>query len=596
MPPDTPRTRRVFLRDAGLATAIALETVAPRIAVARSTRPARRATVAVLGGGVAGLTAAHELAERGFDVALFERRALGGKARSIPVPRTGRDGRRPLPAEHGFRAVFGPYHHLPDTMRRIPDPVTGRSVYDNLVPAGDSVLARPGGREDFTFITAIPVAGVPDPLTVDSLYRQALAAGQLYTDIPPQELAFAARQIAIYMTSSDERRLGQWEHQSWWDYFRADNKSADYKRLVQGYCSIQAVQAKEASARSFMNAAEIAAYCAIGRGTEGPFDRVLNAPTNEAWIDPWITRLRELGVHLRVGHTVETLEVKRGRIAGASVRDRRGARHVVKADWFVCALPMERARRLWTSTILTADPQLERMSALRAGWETGIQFYLRSETPINHGHIGYETPWQLFSISQAQFWKRDFPREYGDGQVRDCLSVIISNWNEPGILYGKPARDCTPDQIAREVWAQIRSCLEDTGKTVLPDEILHSFFLDPAIGYHPRGSGQAHNDDPLFSNTVSSWDNRPRTTTAIPNLLLAGDYVQTDFDVATMEAACESGRAVANALLQASRVGAEPARMFHRYSAPELAEAKSVDAARYRRGQPHILDTPWPPT
>ena len=38
----------------------------------------------VLGGGVAGLTAAHELAERGFRVVVLERRpSVGGKARSL---------------------------------------------------------------------------------------------------------------------------------------------------------------------------------------------------------------------------------------------------------------------------------------------------------------------------------------------------------------------------------------------------------------------------------------------------------------------------------------------------------------------------------
>ncbi len=48
-------------------------------------------TVAILGGGVAGLSAAHELAERGFQVRVYERKpVLGGKARSIPGPEFGR--------------------------------------------------------------------------------------------------------------------------------------------------------------------------------------------------------------------------------------------------------------------------------------------------------------------------------------------------------------------------------------------------------------------------------------------------------------------------------------------------------------------------
>jgi len=47
-------------------------------------------SVAILGGGVGGLSAAHELAERGFEVTVYEAREPGGKARSMPVPDSGR--------------------------------------------------------------------------------------------------------------------------------------------------------------------------------------------------------------------------------------------------------------------------------------------------------------------------------------------------------------------------------------------------------------------------------------------------------------------------------------------------------------------------
>ena len=75
-----------------------------------------------LGGGVGGLTAAHELAERGFRVQVYERDPtyFGGKARSVGVPGSGVEGRAALPGEHGFRFFPGFYRHLPDTMKRIP--------------------------------------------------------------------------------------------------------------------------------------------------------------------------------------------------------------------------------------------------------------------------------------------------------------------------------------------------------------------------------------------------------------------------------------------------------------------------------------------
>lgn len=49
-----------------------------------------RTEVAVLGGGIGGLTAAHELAERGFAVTVYEARAeAGGKSRSAVLLGTG---------------------------------------------------------------------------------------------------------------------------------------------------------------------------------------------------------------------------------------------------------------------------------------------------------------------------------------------------------------------------------------------------------------------------------------------------------------------------------------------------------------------------
>src|SRR5919202_1318125 len=105
--------------------------------------------VAVLGGGVAGLTAAHELAERGFAVTVYEARAFGGKARSYGVPGSASGGRRKLPAEHGARFLPGLYANLPETMRRIPFGRSPDGCWSNVVRANQDQYARDGGREGF---------------------------------------------------------------------------------------------------------------------------------------------------------------------------------------------------------------------------------------------------------------------------------------------------------------------------------------------------------------------------------------------------------------------------------------------------------------
>src|ERR1043165_4182881 len=106
-----------------------------------------RQTVAIFGGGVAGLSAAHELAERGFAVRVYERKpVLGGKARSIPVPGTGTGGRANLPGEHGFRFFPGFYKNVPDTMRRIPVAGNANGVFDHLVDAKQELLVFDAGQ------------------------------------------------------------------------------------------------------------------------------------------------------------------------------------------------------------------------------------------------------------------------------------------------------------------------------------------------------------------------------------------------------------------------------------------------------------------
>jgi uncharacterized protein with NAD-binding domain and iron-sulfur cluster len=328
-----------------------------------------------------------------------------------------------------------------------------------------------------------------------------------------------------------------------------------------------------------------------GRGNDGAPDRILNAPTNEAWIDPWVALLRKRGVRFHVGHAVEALGMQRGRVDYARARDRRGRRRIVDADWFVCAMPAERARRLWSRRVLARDPSLKLMDELYVDWMNGIQFYLRRPMHIVRGHMTFiDAPWALTALTQAQFWaRRQFARDYGDGTAVDCFSIDISDWDTPGILYGKPAKRCTRPEIAREVLEQIKLHLNDNGAPVLTDDMIHSWFLDPAIAWSRRRRRNT-NDEPLLVNTVGTWEKRPKARTRISNLFLAGDYVQTDVDLATMEGANESGRAAVNALLDAAGSRAARATMYKLYDPPEFEAAKRADAELWRRGQPNALD------
>src|ERR1700681_3039352 len=154
---------------------------------------AAKQSVAILGGGVGGLSAAHELAERGFAVTVYERNAaFGGKARSVSVAGSASGGRMDLPGEHGIRFFPGFYKHITDTMSRIPFGIGGANCRDTLVQATRILLARQG-KVDPVWVSRFPE-------TLDD-YRTAFLA---LFDIPHHELVFFVTRLLALATRCEE--------------------------------------------------------------------------------------------------------------------------------------------------------------------------------------------------------------------------------------------------------------------------------------------------------------------------------------------------------------------------------------------------------
>ena len=70
--------------------------------------------IIIFGGGISGLTIAHELNEKGFDVEIYEKDSINGG-----MARTFRDNNN-VPTEHSWRG-YGPfYYNAFDILQRIP--------------------------------------------------------------------------------------------------------------------------------------------------------------------------------------------------------------------------------------------------------------------------------------------------------------------------------------------------------------------------------------------------------------------------------------------------------------------------------------------
>lgn len=531
--------------------------------------------VAVLGGGVGGLSAAHELIERGFDVTVYERKdVFGGKARSLSVANTGTDGRKGLPGEHGFRFFPAFYKHLPDTMMRIPD--SGDvSVFNNLVHATRIQVARAGK-------SPLVLAGrIPQNLEDWALIFQEIFGG---IGVPDDEVLFFTDRILTLLTSCPERRIAEYENIPWWTFIDAANRSAAYQALLgKGLTrSLVAVRAQQGSTRTVGYTFLQLLYGVL---TYGGFDRLLNGPTNEVWLQPWLTYLRAKGVKFFNNTLVKSFAASEAGITSVAA-ETNGEQTAITADYYVSALPVETMTPLVDNRLKALAPSLGNLDKIYTAWMNGIQFYLKQDVPLEFGHSLYaDSPWALTSISQKQFWKPGAMAQFGDGRLGGILSVDISDWEAPGIVYGKPAMQCSAPEIEKEVWEQIKVHVNVAGAEVLEDQNLLLWFLDPDIQF-PNPTAVT-NLEPLMINTSGSLQYRPEASTEIPNLFLASDYVKTYTDVACMEAANEAARRAVNALLDRAGSSAPRAKLWP-LSEPEVFQPLiDYDRLRFKLGLPH---------
>jgi 15-cis-phytoene desaturase len=537
-----------------------------------------RNSVTILGGGVAGLSAAHELAERGFQVRVYERKpVLGGKARSIPVPGSGRDGRADLPGEHGFRFFPGFYKHVTDTMRRTPFGARG-NTFENLSAATRILLARAG----LTEITW--VAGCPETLED---FRVFLIGLFTPLGVPPDELVFFVNCLLTFATSCQERRLAEYENVAWWDFIAAPRMSKRYQAyLGQGLTrSLVAMRAEESSTRTVGNIQLQMLFDLIS--PDAVFDRLLSGPTNDVWIHPWTAYLEKLGVEFHPNSKVVEIKTDGSRVSGVVLENQSG-QSTVTSDFYLSALPVEVMAALMTDELKRAAPSLANLDKLKTRWMNGIQFYLYNDVPLAHGHAIYlDSPWALTSISQRQFWTRVDLSGYGDGRVGGILSVDISDWESPGVVFGKPAKACSAGEIKEEAWAQLKQHLNDSGQALLKDENLAAWFLDPDIEF--PNPGEATNAEPLLINTAGSLQHRPEAQVELENFFVASDYVRTYTDLACMEAANEAARRAVNCLLLAAGSTARPASLWPFEEPRFLKPLQELDRIRFSLGRPHRL-------
>jgi hypothetical protein len=224
-------------------------------------------------------------------------------------------GRGVVPGEHGFRYFPGFYRHLFDTMRRTPVLQRGddrfgaamRTVFDNLVSTEATWLvvskedARPDGTKEkgelLVNFPRRPPQSVQTTLTILESFVRDLGYSA-------QDVSRLTTKLFQYMTSSTERRAGEFEDLTWWDFIEGERFSdVCRKHMELGPEVLGAMTASESEARTQGNCVtQLLIDQLSGRALT---DATLNGPTSVAWFDPWRDYLVYRGVKFIRGKLVD---------------------------------------------------------------------------------------------------------------------------------------------------------------------------------------------------------------------------------------------------------------------------------------------------
>lgn len=494
--------------------------------------------VAVVGGGLGGLSTAVALSERGFDVTLFEaNHYLGGKVGGWKeTDDTGEE----LLVDHGFHAFFRQYYNLNDFVARM-------GLSGSMEPVADyAIVERTGKAWGFAEVDTVPVL---------NLYGLGRAGLYRFRDI----LTSAARdEMGVFLEYDAEHTPALLDHVTYEDFARRAELPASLKLVFNTFARAFFSDEDRLSMGELVKSFHFY-YLSHDEGL------VYDYPTGDyetVFIGPIASHLEAHGAKIRTECPVEKIEPRPG--GGFVVKTER---EETEFDYAVLATPARVARVIAESSprLCEAAPGLtRRLALLQAGQRYAVlRLWLdrpfRDDLPV---FFATERPQVLDSVSS-------FHRI-----VPDLRQWATQNRGSVVELHCYALPDGMSDH-------EVEQALVDDMRQLFP-EVAEATVRHRVL--------QVRDDFTAFH--VGMSEERPETEDEeLPGLYLAGDWVKLPIPCMLMEAAFTSGLYAANAIFR--REGLREQAIFSvplRGLLADLAplRRKAAEAAPHRRSEPAV--------
>ena len=436
------------------------------------------ARVVVIGGGLAGITAAIALAESGADVTLLEARPrLGGATCSFH-----RDGLIVDTGQHIFLGCCSAYRGLLAKL--------GMTEHAPLQDRFDVTVLAPGGRRARLRRTALP--GPLHMLPALGRYPFLSWAERAKVSRP----ALAMRRVDPADPVADTQRFGDW--------LAARGQSARARRALWDLFSVSALNIAGDDA-SLALAATVVKTGLLGKNNAADIG-VPALPLGELHGDAAATVLAKLGAHVTLGAKVSAIEPGE---PGDGFRVRLAQGGEIAADAVVLAVPHEKAAPLIPPDTLP--------DGTVAGW-AGL-----GASPIVNVHVIYDRPVTGLKFAAAI----DSPVQWVFDRTR-ISGMTAANHGGPGqyLAISLSAADEYADVPAARLREQFVPALAELFPAARDAQVTEFF-----VTRERRAT---------FRQAPGSAALRPKAATRRPGLVLAGAWTDTGWPD-TMEGAVRSG-------------------------------------------------------
>ncbi len=529
-------------------------------------------TIAIFGAGIAGLSAAHELSQLGYNVSVYEAMDQpGGFFRSA------RCSHNDMPAEYSWHGMGPWYHNTFDIMKQIPFYDRG-SLYDVALSRPIDFGIFPDDADARFYDKGLK--SIPEMFRMNKweFIKWSYLMLKTWTSNNRSKKKYstmnAARAWQPFLSGTPYRTwracFGPWIGSDWskvclhttGDFFRKQllSKPAHYHKADQdGPAWTQSA---------------------------GDGWLLLKGPSNEYWFNPWIKYLQDKGVEFHWQKPLTKMDFDGRKIISAA-----SGEHLIEADYYILAI-----NPFVTAEILSRTPQLEKQEELRLfkpliqdGPHVQVSFRLAFSEEIHFPRervavVVSDSEFNLTLFAEEQAWSKEVYLGRNVKSLWTCTSCISS---APGRIYKKPVSHCTREEFIEEVKLQILSCnaLDTLIQQANDGKSLKDFPLLEVEVWHEwefSGEGVKH-FQPKWVNSTNTQPYMPSQKTPVENLFLAGSHTQTQAHVWSIEGAVESGRRAAQAIDRRVTV-------IDQYFPKWLRIIGRIDNLFYAVKGPHVID------